>query len=67
MDALASLIFNFALEYTIRWVQVNQDGLKLNGTNLLVVNDDYVNIFGCSLHTLKKNAEAVAVARKEMD
>jgi len=46
VDALASLIFNFALEYTIRWVQVNQDGLKLNGTNLLVVNDDYVNILG---------------------
>ena len=32
-DALSPLLFNFVLEYTIRRVQVNQDGLKLNGTH----------------------------------
>jgi hypothetical protein len=32
-DALSPLLFNFAVEYAIRKVQVIQDGLKLNGTH----------------------------------
>jgi len=53
-DALSPLIFNFALEYTIRRVQVNQDGLKLNCTHQLLVYVDDVNILGGSIHTVKE-------------
>ena len=35
--ALSSLLFNFAVQYVIRRVHVNQDGLKLNGTHQLLV------------------------------
>ena len=61
-DALSPLLFNFALEYTIRRVQVNQDGLKLNGTHQLLAYTDDVNILGGSIHILKENAEALVAA-----
>jgi len=65
-DALSPLLFNFALDYAIRRVQVNQDGLKLNGTHQLLAYADDVNILGRSVHTVKKNAEALLAVTKEI-
>ena len=57
-DALSPLLSNFTLKYTIRRVQVNKDGLKLNGTHRLFFYADDVNILGGSVGTIKKNTDA---------
>jgi hypothetical protein len=64
-DALSPLLFIFALEYAIGRVQVNQRGLKLNGTYILAFADD-VNVFCGSVHTVEKNKVASVVASKEI-
>jgi hypothetical protein len=63
--ALRPLLSNFSFEYTIREIQGNQDGLKLNGTHQILVYADNVNILGESLRNIKKNADAFLFAIKE--
>jgi hypothetical protein len=64
-NALSPLLFNFALDYSIRRFQENHDGLKLNGTYQHLVDADDVNILGGSVNNKKKKVEALVLASKE--
>jgi hypothetical protein len=46
--------FKFALQYAIRRVLLNHDGLKLNGKHELLVYAGYINAVCGSLHTAKE-------------
>jgi hypothetical protein len=52
-DALSLLVSNYALDYTIRSVQVNQDGLKLNVAHQLLVYADVYTGTKCTNYKLK--------------
>jgi hypothetical protein len=54
LNDLLPLLFNFALEYSIRNVQENQVGLKLNVTHQLLICAGVVNLLGAYVSTIKK-------------
>jgi hypothetical protein len=58
--------FNVALDFAIRRVQINQDGLKSNCTHQLLFHADYVNILGGSEHNIKEKVELLILASKEL-
>jgi hypothetical protein len=63
-DAISSLLFNFALEYAIRRVQVNQDSFKLNGTHQLLVYLIMSIYWAKAYKLLKKNRQLVVASRE---
>ncbi|KAJ4444402.1 hypothetical protein ANN_06194 [Periplaneta americana] len=63
-DALSPLLFNFPLEYAIRKVQDNRQGLELNGLHQLLVYADDVNMLEKIHKRLGENTEILLEASK---
>jgi len=65
-NACLPLLFNFAVEYVIREVKANQEGLNFNATRHTFLFAGGVNLLGNYVQIIKKNTEYLLVASKEI-
>jgi hypothetical protein len=64
-DALLPSLFNFALEYVIGRIQGNQEELKPNCTQQLLVSVDDFNLLSYNLSTVERSTKALLGTSKE--
>jgi hypothetical protein len=65
-DALSPLPLNYALQYAIRNVQEEQEGLKMKGTYQLLAYADDLNILGENIDTIHRTKESLLDASKDV-
>ena len=64
--ASSPVLFNLVLEYAIRRVQANHEGLKVNGTLQLLIYVGDVSIVSGNTYTAKKNTKSLIATSEQI-